>query len=124
MEIHRGIRGILPYAPFRVLRQFGRRQTVPKEAYYGAYVYDIRDDRVHDTSEMFREWKSAKRMDKTTISPDWSKAGYDEGYKKWLKKDIQSMSSPTPRSFCSITDKEAKAVAELQQVKKRPRSVR
>ena len=54
-----GIQRILPYAPFRVLRQFGRRQTVPKEAYYGAYVYDIGDDRVHDTSEMFREWKSA-----------------------------------------------------------------
>ena len=36
-----GIQGILPYAPFRVLRQFGRRQTVPKKAYFGSYVYDI-----------------------------------------------------------------------------------
>ena len=49
-----GIQGIRPYAPFRVLRQFGRRQIVPKELYYCAYVYDIRDDRVHEASEMFR----------------------------------------------------------------------
>ena len=33
------------------------------------------------------------------------------------------MSSPTPRSFCSITDKEAKAVAELQEVKKEAQEV-
>ena len=32
----RGIWGIHPYALFRVLRQFGRRKTIPKEAYYGA----------------------------------------------------------------------------------------
>ena len=50
-----GIREILPYASFRVLRQFGRKQTVPREAYYGAYVYDIGDDRVDDASEMVRE---------------------------------------------------------------------
>ena len=65
-----GIQGIRPYAPFRVLRQFGRRQTIPKETYYGAYIYDIGDDRVHDASKMFREWKSTKCMDKDTIAPD------------------------------------------------------
>ena len=36
-----GIQGNLSYAPFKVLRQFGRKQTVHREAYYGAYVYDI-----------------------------------------------------------------------------------
>ena len=75
------IREILPYAPFWVLWQFRRRQTVPREAYYGAYVYYIGDDRVHDASEMFREWKSAKRMDKDTIAPDRFNALYDKGYK-------------------------------------------
>ena len=74
-----GIQGIRPYASFRVLRQFGRKQTVPREAHNGAYVYDIGDDRVHDASEMFREWKNAKRMDKDSISPDRLIAGYDEG---------------------------------------------
>ena len=76
-----GFQGIYPYAPFRVLQHFARRQTVPKEAYYGAYVYNIRDDRVHDASEMFREWKSAKQMDKTIIAPDRFNAGYDEDTK-------------------------------------------
>ena len=68
------------------------RQTVPKEVYYSAYVYDIGDDRVHDESEMFREWKRAKRMDKDTIVPDRFDAGYDKGYNEWLKKDIQNVS--------------------------------
>ena len=109
-----GIWGILPYAPFWVLRQFRIRQTVPKEAYYGAYVYDVRGDKVHDTYEMLREWKSAKRMDHNTISPNWFNAGYDKGYKEWLNKDIQNVSSQTPRIFRSIIDREAKAMAEIQ----------
>ena len=50
-----GIWGISPYAPFRFLRQFKRTQIVPKEEYYGAYVYDIRDERVHNASEKFKE---------------------------------------------------------------------
>ena len=83
-----GLMGIRPYAPFRVLRQFERKQTVTREAYYGAYVYDIGDDRVHDASEMFREWENAKRMGKDTIAPVRFNAGYDEGYKEWLKRDI------------------------------------
>ena len=58
-----GIQGIRPYVPFRVLRRFRRKQTVPRVAYYDAYVYAIGDDRVHDASKMFREWKNAKRMD-------------------------------------------------------------
>ena len=94
------------------------RQTVPKEVYYGTYVYDIGDDRVHDVTNMFREWKSAKRMDKDTIAPDLFNAGYEKGYKERLKKDIQNISFRTPRSFCSITDREPKAVAEILEVKK------
>ena len=78
---------------------------------------------MHDASEMFREWKSAKRMDKDTIAPDRFNAGYDNGYKKWLKKEIQSVSSQTPRNFCSVTDKQAKVVAEIQEVKKESQQV-
>ena len=118
-----GIRGIRPYAPFRVLRQFGRRQTVPREAYYGAYVYDIGDDRVDDATEMFREWKNAKCMGKDSIAPDRFNAGCDEGYKAWLKKDIQNISFQIPRSFRSATDREAKAVAELQEIKEEAKEV-
>ena len=118
-----GIRGIHPYAPFRVLRQFGRRQIVPKEAYYGAYVYDIGDDRVHNATLMFKEWKSAKRMDKDTIALDRFNVGYDKGYKEWLKKDIQNVTFQTPRSFRSVTDREAKVVADLQEVKEEAEEV-
>lgn len=57
-------------------------------------------------------------MDKTTISPDRFNDGYDEGYRKWLIKDIQSIFSATPRNFRSVTDKKAKVVTELQEVKK------
>ena len=56
---------------------------MPKEAYYGAYVYDI-----GDASETLREWKNAKRMGKNAIALDRFNARYDEGYKEWLKKDI------------------------------------
>ena len=110
--------GNSPLCTFGLLQQFGRRQTIPREAYYGTYVYYIGDDRVHDVSEMFREWKSAKRMDKDTIAPDRFNVGCDKGYKEWLKKDRQNVSSQTPRSFCSVTDRKAKVLADLQKVKK------
>ena len=118
-----GIRRIHPYALFWVLRQFGRKQTMPREAYYGTYVYDIEDDRVHDASKMSREWKHAKRMGKDTIAPDWFNAGYDEGYKEWVKKDIQNISFQTLHSFRSETDREAKTVAELQEIKEEAKEV-
>ena len=102
---------------------FGRRQIVPKEAYYGTYVYDIGDDRVHDAIEMFREWKSAKCINKDTLAPGRFNVGYDKGYKEWLKKDIQNISFQTPRSFRSVMDREAKAVAELQEIKEEAKEV-
>ncbi|TMX04714.1 hypothetical protein EJD97_005492, partial [Solanum chilense] len=70
-----------------------------------------------------REWKSAKRMDKDIIAPDRFNAGYNKGYKEWLKKDIQNVSSQTPHSFRIVTDRDAKAVAELQEVKKEAQEV-
>ena len=96
---------------------------MPREAYYGAYVYDIGDDRVDDASEMLREWKNAKRMGKDTIAPDRFNAGYDEGYKAWLKRDIQNISFQIPRSFRSVIDKKAKAVAELRELKEEANEV-
>ena len=81
------------------------------------------EDRVHDAFEMFREWKSDKRIDKYTIAPDRFNAGYDKGFKEWLKKDIQNVSFQTPRIFRSITDREAKAVAKLQEVNEEAKKV-
>ena len=78
---------------------------------------------MYDVTEMFREWKSPKRMDTDTIAPDRFNVGYDKGYKEWLKKDIQSISSQTPHSFRNITYREDKAVAEIQEVKKESQQV-
>ena len=78
---------------------------------------------MHDASKMFREWKISKRMDKDAITSDRFVVRYDKGYKEWMKKDIQNVSSRTPRSFHSVTDRESKAVAELQEVKKEAQEV-
>ena len=72
---------------------------------------------------MLREWKNAKRMGKDSIFPDRFNAGCVEGYKAWLKKDIQNISFQIPRSFRSVTDKEAKAEAELRELKEEANEV-
>ena len=72
---------------------------------------------------MLKEWKSAKRMDKDIIAPDRFNVGYDKGYKEWLKKDIQNISFQILWSFRSITDREAKAVAELREMKEEAKEV-
>ena len=78
---------------------------------------------MHDTLEIFREWKNAKLMDKDTITPDRFSGGYDKGYKEWLKKDIQNISFQTPRSFRSVTKREYKTVAELQEINEEAKEV-
>ena len=99
------------------------RTNCAQRCFYGAYVYNIVDDRVHDASEKFREWKSSKRVDKDTIAPNRFNVGYDKGSKEWLKKDIQNVFSQNPCTFDSVTDKESKAVAELQEVNKEAQEV-
>lgn len=92
-------------------------QTTTREVYYGAYVYDIRDNIVHEVSEMLREWKGAKWMDKYIIAPDRFNTGYEEKYKDWLKDNILSISSPIPRNYLSIEYKDAKVVIKVKEVK-------
>lgn len=40
-----------------------------------------------------------------------------------MKKDIHNISFQTPRRFRSVTDREAKDVAELQQIKEETKEV-
>ncbi|KAK4722243.1 hypothetical protein R3W88_012476 [Solanum pinnatisectum] len=118
-----GIRGIHPYAPIRVLRQFERIQTTPPNVYYRIYVFDIGDDRVHEASEMLREWKKTVRMDEKTIAVDRFNARYDQTYKAWLKDDIQGISFPVPNIYRNVRDKESKTLIELREVKKEAQEI-
>ena len=70
------------YSPLCTLSSLAivREETnVPKEAYYGAYVYDIGHDKVHEASQMFREWKISKCMDEDTINLYRLIVGYEKG---------------------------------------------
>ena len=57
-------------------------------------------------------------MDKDIIAPERFNAGYNKGYKECLRDDIQIISLPILQIFCSVTDREAKVVDELREVKK------
>ncbi|KAH0743549.1 hypothetical protein KY290_031542 [Solanum tuberosum] len=118
-----GIQGICLYAPIGVLRQFGRRQTIPPEACYRIYVFDIGDDRVPEASKMLREWKRAMRMKEDTIAADRFNVGYDETYKAWLKGNIQGISFSVPNIYRSVEDKESKALIELREVRKEAQEI-
>ncbi|KAK4724720.1 hypothetical protein R3W88_027499 [Solanum pinnatisectum] len=57
-------------------------------------------------------------MDEKTIAVDRFNAGYDETFKAWLKDNIQGIFFPIPNIYCSVEDKESKALIELREVKK------
>lgn len=80
-------------------------------------MYDIEDDRMDGATEILREWKGAMRMNKHTIASDQFDGGYDETYKVWLNRNIQSISSPFPNSCHSVEEKKSKVVIELREVK-------
>ncbi|MCD9642059.1 hypothetical protein HAX54_028657 [Datura stramonium] len=49
-----GIRGIRPYAPARVLRQFERKQNFPQVGYMGVYVIDYEECGVPYANDIVR----------------------------------------------------------------------
>ena len=52
-------------------------------------------------------------MDKDIIAPDRFNAGYDKGYKEWMNKDIQNVSSQTQRNR-----QRSQSSGQAQEVKK------
>lgn len=50
-----GIRGMRPYLPIRVMRQFGRKQSLPPTGHPNIYVCDYGEDRIPNAKWILQE---------------------------------------------------------------------
>ena len=103
-----GIRGMRPYSPNRVMRQFGRKQIIPKQGDFDQYIVDYDGcEKVPMADEILREWSGVGYL-KESIAKDRYNAGYDEAYKGWLKMDILRTITPGPHLDRQVEDVDAK----------------
>ncbi|MCD7472108.1 hypothetical protein HAX54_013047 [Datura stramonium] len=117
-----GIRGILPYVPARVLRQFGRRQNVPARVLrqlgrrqnvpqvgnMGQYVIDHEEGRVPYAKDITIECESATILKRDTLAKDRFNTRCDEAYKAWLKEELQGTLVPGPNIYDRVGVGESK----------------
>lgn len=55
------------------------------------YVFYHRDDRAPNAGDILKEWKKPSRLAKETIVENRFNVGYTDGYKAWLKQDLQGL---------------------------------
>ncbi|KAH0673762.1 hypothetical protein KY285_024850 [Solanum tuberosum] len=99
-----GIRGIRPYNPSRVMRQFGRKQILPMKGDTSRYTIDYnRCDKIPHAREIFQEW--ARRVNlKESIVVNKYQPEYVDEYNKWLQDDLLGTLNSTPCTGRQIED--------------------
>ncbi|KAH0705576.1 hypothetical protein KY289_010652 [Solanum tuberosum] len=99
-----GIRGVRPYNPSRVMRQFGRRQILPFKGDTSRYVFDYNGcDKIPYAKDICQEWAGRVNL-KESMAENRYEAGYVDEYKKWLQDDLRGTLDPTPRTGRQIED--------------------
>lgn len=100
-----GTRGSRPYAPLRVLRQFGIRQGTPQTGDMAKYITENGDGEPMFKWRIIREWKSKKfggDYVENRFQPEVS-----DTYKEWLKKNLAGTLAPGPIIPHEIADVES-----------------
>ena len=79
-----GIKGMRPYNPSRVMRQFGRREITPVQGDASSFVIDYnRCINIHFAKTIHQEWDGWVNM-KGSIAENRCEVGYVDEYKNWL----------------------------------------
>ena len=103
-----GIRGLRPYNPTRVMRQFGKVQIIPAQGDASSFIVDYNEkDKIPFAKIILQEWAGRVNM-KWKVTEDRYGAGYVDEYKTWLHKDLRGIVDPTPRTSRKIEDVETR----------------
>ncbi|XP_075089082.1 uncharacterized protein LOC142170717 [Nicotiana tabacum] len=92
-----GIRSIQPYAPFRVLRQLGRFQTVPNDEDLSKYAMELGPKVAFPEGKIRHIWNECRFLEPKTMVRDLAKGEVDPKYIAWFDKRFQIPERPTKR---------------------------
>nr|XP_033510973.1 uncharacterized protein LOC117275762 [Nicotiana tomentosiformis] len=83
-----GLQSIQPYAPYRVLRQLGRCQTVPRDDDLSTYVVEIRSDAQFPEEAVRQIWSECQYLEANTRVRDLSRGEVLPSYVAWYGKRV------------------------------------
>ncbi|XP_070048922.1 uncharacterized protein [Nicotiana tomentosiformis] len=89
-----GLRSIQPYAPYRVLRQLGRCQTIPRDEDLSTYVVEIRPDAQFPEEAVRQIWSECQYLGANTRVRDLSKGEVLPSYIAWYGKRVATSGEP------------------------------
>ncbi|XP_075093114.1 uncharacterized protein LOC142172928 isoform X1 [Nicotiana tabacum] len=82
-----GLKSIQSYAPYRVLRQLGRYQVVPKDEDLSTQVVEISPDGRFPEKEVRQIWSECQHLTANTCVLDTAKGEVSPGYHAWFRGD-------------------------------------
>nr|XP_016457261.1 PREDICTED: uncharacterized protein LOC107781129 [Nicotiana tabacum] len=85
-----GLRSIQPYTPYRVLRQLGRCQIVPKDEDLSAQAVMVGPDGQFHEAAVRQIWSECQYLTANTCVRDLSKGEVSPGYLAWYKREVES----------------------------------
>jgi len=83
-----GLKSIQPYAPYRVLRQLGRYQVVPRDEDLSTQVVEISPDGRFPEEEVRQIWSECQHLMANTCVSDRVKGEVAPGYHDWFRGDV------------------------------------
>ena len=99
-----GIRGLRPYNPTRLMRQFGRTQVVPVQGDASSFVVDYdKNGKIPFAKIILYEWVGRVNMT-WDMAKNRYEVGYVDEYNTWLQNDLHGVVNLIPRTGQEIED--------------------
>ena len=92
-----GIRGLRPYNPTTVMRQFGRTQVIPVQGDASSFIVDFNENKnIPFAKIILQKWVRRVNME-WDMTENIYEAGFVDEYKTWLHNDLHGVVNPIPR---------------------------
>ena len=112
-----GLRGVQPYVPLRVMRQFGRRQHIPPVEDMKEFMYEFLPDIPLRKTEILKIWGGCVLSGFDHMVEDRDKGEVDYWYLPWFHDQPPPKAMPE-RSAREPVDREAEIEVRIKQARR------
>ena len=99
-----GIRGLRPYNPTRVMRQFGRTKIIPSQRDGSSFVVDYNENiKIPFAKIILLKWAGRVNME-WDMTENRYEVGYVNEYNTWLQNDLHGVVNPISCTSREIED--------------------
>ena len=99
-----GIRGLWPYNPTKVMRQFGRTQIIPVQGDASSFVVDYDENGKIPYAKIILQELAGRVNMKGDMTENRYEVEYVDEYKTWLQNDLHGAVNLIPHTNQEIED--------------------